>query len=154
MRGTHSRLAHYHMSKQNPELLLDPVFSPSPQATPPPRGTSLLTSPVYNAVRSGSSPVGVSFQMSRTPTPVSLLRQSLRANKTHSAQSSLVQLATQRAVRPTGLSASISPVIVRLSPTNTRLTRGNPSGTRATNQETVSDPCGKETVLTALRNKR
>ncbi len=152
------------MSKQNPALL-DPVLPSSLalQTTPTQRGNSILASPMYNTIRTGSSPKG-SFQnhMSRTPTPVSLLRQTLKANKSLSSQSSLVQLATQRgSPRPTGLTASISPVVVRLSrggtdtPPNVRLNnRGNPSTTRPTNQETAKDPCDKETVLTALRNKR
>lgn len=81
----------------------------------------------------------------------------MRASKTQSQQSSLVQLATQRSsIKPTGLSASISPVVVRLSrgadtPPNPRLLRGNPSNS---NLDTAKDPCDKDTVLTALRNKR
>lgn len=164
-RSTNNRLADYHMSKQNPDVL-DRMYSSSVPSSPrtSPLRSQMRNSPVYHnhsGTSSTSSSPGAQFQnrTSHTPNQMSLLRQTLRANKAQSSsKSSLVQLATQRtSVKLSGPAASISPVVVRLSrgadtPPSPRLSRG--SSTVGGNEEQARNPCDKDTVLLALRSKR
>ncbi len=164
-RSTNNRLADYHMSKQNPDVL-DRMYSSSVPSSPQtsPLRSQIRNSPLYHSGSSStSSSPGVQFQnrMSHTPSQMSLLRQTLRANKAQSSsKSSLVQLATQRtSVKLNGPAASISPVVVRLSrgadtPPSPRLSRGSSTNTGEGNEEQARNPCDKDTVLSALRSKR
>ena len=165
-----SRIADYHMSKQNPDVLDRIYSSATPQVGYSPFSSQLNTSPLYNSgPNSTTSTPGVSFQnrVSHTPAQMSLLRQTLKASKSQSAShSSLVQLATQRSSVRLSSGATISPVVVRLSrgsatppPHGARSNEGvfvNGIGSEgdADRLANAGNPCDKDTVLSALRNKR
>ncbi len=89
-----------------------------------------------------------------TPTSqMSLLQQTLRANKAQSSsKSSLVQLATQRTSVKLAVPL-ISPVMVIDTPPSPRLSRGS-TNTVGSVEEQSRNPCDKDTVLSALRSKR
>jgi len=183
-----SRLADYHMSKQNPEML-DRMTSPSahsrhtmvnnytasaqyqylgsnstgssPYNTSMPGSHSVGSSPYRfpGSNSTGSSPYhslgsnsALSPFPSNTPGTPSLLRQSLQASKAQSqARSSLVHLATQRS----SVRLNSSP----MSPGIVRITRGSSTAANVPRESSSPairepDPCDKDTVLSALRNKR
>ena len=166
--SVNTRIADYHMSKQNPDVLDRIYSSTTPQNGYTPFGSrQTTTSPLYGSGHSStnSSP-GFTFQnqVSHTPVQMSLLRQTLNASKSRSvSRSSLVQLATQRSSVRLNSGASISPVVVRLSRgTDTPSSKGvrsEESVSRLVNgvsdgHAQVGNPCNKDTVLSALRNKR
>ena len=155
------------MSKQNPDVLDRIYSSTTSQNGYSPFGSRQTTTPLYGSGHSStnSSP-GFTFQnrASHTPVQMSLLRQTLNASKSQNTSgSSLVQLATQRSSVRLTSGASISPVVIRLS-------RGSdtPPSKGVRSEESVSrlvngvggghaqagNPCDKDTVLSALRNKR
>lgn len=167
-RNMNARLADYHMSKQNPDVL-DRMYSSSlPSSQNSHLANHMISpSPYHSGSGSTNSSPGVLFQSRISHTPnQSLLRQTLKASKAQtSSKSSLVQLATQRgsSIRLNNVS-TISPVLVKLS-------RGSdtpPSAVRSTSELTMptvsetgvigstqsGDPCDRDTVLTALRSKR
>ena len=161
----------YHMSKQNPDVL-DRLCSPSP--SPSHRDTLLhkkTLSPAMVRVGAGSSMLMSARNGHQAPGQSSLVKQML--NDKHRAPTSLVHLATRGKTFRSG--DNISPVVVKLSGTGTYDLPSNPSslnssregssaeigaeaGSRSTNGEgspvKIRDPCDKNVVMSALRQRR
>lgn len=167
-----NRLADYHMSKQNPDVL-DRMYSSLPSSPVNgyrPLNNHTFTPPVHhNSSINSHSGMGLSFQNRATHTPVqmSLLRQTLKANRGQGSfglsQTSLVQLATQKGSLRINGSPAISPVVVRLSrgselpverqgdSESTALSDGDATSPR---EGGLGNPCDKDVVLSALRRRR
>lgn len=160
----------YHMSKQNPDVL-DRLCSPSPSH----RDTLLhkkTLSPAMVRVGTGSGMLTNARNGHQAPGQSSLVKQML--NDKHRAPTSLVHLATRGKTFRSGV--NISPVVVKLSGAVTHdpssnsssLNSGQEEGNsaengaeaslRSTNGEVLPvksrDPCDKNVVLSALRQRR
>ena len=170
-RSSASPVNGYHMSKQNPDVL-DRLCSPSPSH----RDTLLhkkTLSPAMVCVGAGSSMLMSARNGHQAPGQSSLVKQML--NDKHRAPTSLVHLATRGKTFRSGV--NISPVVVKLSGTGTYdLPSNSPSlnssreegsstengahetGLRSTNGEgspvKTRDPCDKNVVMSALRQRR
>ena len=170
-RASASPVNSYHMSKQNPDVL-DRLCSPSPS-----HRDHLLhkrtQSPAVVRVGGGSG-VLVGGRNGHSPAQSSLVKQMLLNDK-HRAPASLVHLATRGKAFRTGV--NVSPVVVKLSGSPAVQTLPS-SLTSDSNQERsgvlengsteaehksvdrggqsgkISDPCDKNVVLSALRQRR
>lgn len=159
-----SRLGEYHRSKQSPAVL-DQFFSP-PTTLSHPSHTLYKSSPTVNinserfnvfSPRSEGPAVPLSpSRRARTPLQSSLLPRRLSDQRASSFGPSLVNLAVRGRLRQSH-SAAVSPVIVQLSSPST------PSGSGGTSElsqrtqgqgENQPDPCNKEVVISALKQKR
>ena len=159
----------FHMSKQNPDVL-DRLCSPSPSC----RDTLLnkkTLSPAMVRVGAGSGMFtsGVARKGHLASGQQSSLVQQMLNDK-HRAPTSLVHLATRGKSFRSGI--NVSPVVVKLSgntmydlPSNSSSLNpsredgsGSENGAEATNGERLPvksrDPCDKDVVLSALRQRR
>ena len=170
-RSSASPVNGYHMSKQNPDVL-DRLCSPSPSH----RDTLLhkkTLSPAIVRVGAGSSMLMSARNGHQAPTgQSSLVKQML--NDKHRAPTSLVHLATRGKTFRSGV--NISPVVVKLSGAGTYDLPSNSSNLNSTREEGSSaengaeaglkstngegspvktrDPCDKNVVMSALRQRR
>ena len=153
-----NRLGEYHRSKQNPAVL-DHYLSPN--TTSQLSGSLYKNSPTVHANSDRfslfPSPHGTTgFPPSRrVQTP---LRSSLFHSRGHGVSpfgTSLVSMAVRGRLRQSQ-STGVSPVIVQLSnsssPSQTGLT-GRDEGTQQQG-DTLHDPCNKDVVISALKQKR
>ena len=171
-RASASPINGYHMSKQNPDVL-DRLCSPSPSHRDHLLHKKTLT-PATVRVGGGGSGVLVGGRSSHSPSQSSLVKQMLLNDK-HRAPASLVHMATRGRGLRTGV--NVSPVVVKLSgpPTQTLPPpAATPdsvapvpnsmveNGTEVDKTAVVgegspgkkSDPCDKNVVLSALRQRR
>ena len=165
-RNSASAVNGYHMSKQNPDVL-DHICSPSPSHRDHVLHKKTLT-PAMVKVSGGGGILNLT-RNGQSPGQSSLVKQML--NDKHRAPASLVHLATRGKSLRT--SVTISPVVVKLSgappkslpsslnsskeengtpengaEVNTRLSNGEGSSGKS------ADPCDKNVVLSALRQRR
>lgn len=150
-----SRMGEYHRAKQNPAVL-DQFYS-SPSQTHLARNLYKTTpTPLSNSDRFGVPPgrQGSGFaplRRAQTPIQGSLFKGHLQTHHSSPPGTSLVSLAVRGRLRQTE-SLPVSPVIVQLSnPTEAGSTSRDsnaPAGTPSL------DPCNKEVVISALKQKR
>lgn len=161
-----SRVGDYHMSRQNPNVL-DQMYS-SNHSTQESNGVYVLGSrdSPYSPVAqvNGHHTLGMSPR-ARGVSQVSFLRQMLNSRRARSASPGLVQLANRKTLgRPgrllrNGLVGG-SPVTVKLAGVKkgAEEERGKLQPSRVLNggeqKLGVPNPCDKEAVLSALRQKR
>ena len=161
----------YHMLKQNPDIL-DCLCSPSPSHRDTLLHKKTLT-PAMARVGAGSSMLISARNGHQAPGQSSLVKQML--NDKHRAPTSLVHLATRGKTFRSGV--NISPVVVKLSGAATHnlplnfssslnssreegssAENGTEASLRSTNGEgppvKSQDPCDKNEVLSALRQRR
>ena len=142
--ATHLTLSHrpgdYHMAKQNPAIL-DHLHSPRPSSVKDPL---IYKSPTY------VPPPPTHYTRSPLVHNTSLLQHTINGRR--SAQptgTSLVQLAVRGSQRNSE-NVLASPVIVRLSGTGSALRPRD----REEQQQTVANPCDKDVIMSALKQKR
>lgn len=159
-----SRLGEYHRSKQSPAVL-DQFFSP-PTTLSHPSHALYKGSPtvninserfnVFSPLSEGTALALSPSRRARTPLQSSFFPRRLSDQRASSFGSSLVNLAVRGRLRQSH-SAAVSPVIVQLS------TPSTPSGSGGTSEvsqriqsqgENQPDPCNKEVVISALKQKR
>lgn len=168
-----NRLADYHMSKQNPDVL-DRMYSSSFHSSPGndhcPLNSRSFTPPGMKLSVNGHTGRNTSILKRAPPTPtqMSLLKQALKANRGQSSfgttGSSLVQLATRKRLWGVSGSPTVSPVVVRLSRgANTHVgddgiykepAMSNGTTKSVGREEGLGNPCDKDVVLSALRKRR
>ena len=169
-RSSASPVNGYHMSKQNPDVL-DHLCSPSPSHRDTLLHKKTLT-PAMVRVGAGSSMLISARNGHQAPGQSSLVKQML--NDKHRAPTSLVHLATRGKSFRSGV--NISPVVVKLSGAATHNVPSNSSSLNSSREEGSStesgaednlrstngkgspvkgrDPCDKNVVLSALRQRR
>ena len=160
----------YHMSKQNPDVL-DRLCSPSPSHRDTLLHKKTLTPATVRVSAGGGVLIGAR-NGHQTPGQSSLVKQML--NDKHRAPTSLVHLATRGKAFRSGV--NISPVVVKLSGAVTHNLPSNSSSLNSSREENGSaenhaeaslrpssgegspgksrDPCDKNVVLSALRQRR
>ena len=167
-----NRLADYHMSKQNPDVL-DRMYSSSLPSSPmngyrPLNNNTFTPSVHHNRSINSHSGMGLSFQnrVTHTPVQMSLLRQTMKSARGQGSfglgHTSLVQLATQKGSLRMNGSPTISPVVVRLSRKSEPPSEGRGdsesmslfNGDGSSMENGLGNPCDKDVVLSALRRRR
>lgn len=166
-----SRIGAYHMSRQNPDVL-DQLYTPSPVNQGQSAGIGTYTSPVnYRSMESGGDTSYMSGRgdgyHSPAPTPaprpspgnsqISYLRQVLSMRRAQSCSpSSLVQLATKRGGRRTGrlLRNGVGSGVATVRLAGVKDTTQPQQEMMECSDQTAPNPCDKEVVLSALRQKR
>lgn len=149
------------MSRQNPNVL-DQMYSPN-QST---QGReSVYTIGSRESPLNGHRTLGVSPRLGGTGavSQVSFLRQMLNSRRARSASPGLVQLANRNGVGRTGRLlkygvVGVSPVTVKLAGVKGIGEKGKMQPSGVTNgldqNQRMPNPCDKEVVLSALRQKR
>lgn len=153
-----SRLGEYHRSKQSPSVL-DQFLSP-PTTLSRPSHTLYKSSPTLNInlerfnSRSGGTGVLLSpSRRARTPLQAPLLPARLSDQRPSPFGPSLVNLAVRGRLRQSQ-SAAVSPVVVQLSSPSTSSGSSEVSQRIHNQGENRPDPCDKEVVISALKQKR
>lgn len=153
-----SRMGEYHRAKQNPAVL-DQFYS-SPSQTRLARNLYKTTpTPLSNSDRFGLPPgrqgSGLApLRRAQTPVQGSLLKGRLQTYHSSPPGTSLVSLAVRGRLRQTE-SLPVSPVIVQLSnPTDAGNTSFSGRDSSAPAGAPSLDPCNKEVVISALKQKR
>lgn len=159
-----SRLGEYHRSKQSPTVL-DQFFS-TPTTLSQPSQTLYKSSPAvnrnserFNVLSSRPGGTSLPFSPSRraqTPLRSSLQPGRLSDQRTSPFGPSLVNLAIRGRLRQSH-SAAVSPVIVQLStpPNSSASGLTSEASQRIQDQEgNRLDPCNKDVVISALKQKR
>ena len=138
------------MSKQNPAVI-DQLYSPSPASSSHKNNLYKTASPLFNGLNHSRHLNG--NRSGRTQVQ-SFLRQTLnrRNSLPGGTGTSLVHLAIQGRQRKYD-SVPVSPVIVRLSGSSLDEGKGMELG-RLEEEETAVNPCDKDVVISALRQKR
>lgn len=175
-----SRMGRYHMSRQNPDVL-DHMYASQATPTPQPPSTQqtrnfhreLIYTPQKSRPHHTAilGPYAVPADLNSVPPQPSLLRQMLNARRAQSSSpsNSVVQFATRNGRRGRvggGLlkRGLVSPVVVRLAGVRRRGDEtcggrergwdGEDAGRFEREARDGRDPCDKEVVLDALRQKR
>lgn len=169
-----SRVGEYHMSRQNPDILDQMYLSPSTANSTRFLGAGRggiytlgnrdRTTYMLGRVNGHRSPaISPRLGSVGAPAQLSYLRQILNSRRSQSVSpSSLVQLATRKGVGRTGrlLKNGVggSPVIVRLAGANRSEKKEEVQQAQVVNRSESNnkavDPCDKEVVLSALRQRR
>ena len=143
MSNVGNRLGDYHMSKQNPAVI-DQLYSPRDHKN----DLYKTASPLFNGLNHSNGSRSGRTQIQ------TFLRQTLnrRNSLPGSTGTSLVHLALQGRQRRYD-SVPVSPVIVRLSGSGLSGSKGAELG-KLDEEETAVNPCDKDVVVSALRQKR